>query len=346
MTTTTRHTDNPAPANLAPIRRTAFRDALVKSMRVESSCVLSVELTSTDGDPLPPWEPGSHLDLMLPGGLLRQYSLCSEPREPTWRFAVLREPQSRGGSEYVHTELRPGDTVQVRGPRNNFTLQPAEKYLFLAGGIGITPILPMVRHMEEMETPWKLAYLGRSRPSMAFLPELTAYGDRVLIHADDEDGLFDLSGYLTEPQDGTLVYACGPGGLLQVLQNAANSWSDPGKFHSERFVTAPATVADGAPSVDPERGHEGDTPFTIELTSGTEVEVGANQTALEALEEAGYSPLNSCREGICGTCETVVVSGDVDHRDSLLSEEERAAGETMMICVSRAKSCRLVLDLD
>ncbi|RNL53087.1 PDR/VanB family oxidoreductase [Arthrobacter oryzae] len=314
-----------------------FFDVEVRAMRTESDCVVSVHLEHPLGEDLPDWDPGSHIDVLLPNGILRQYSLCSGPDEARdWRLGVLREPQGRGGSAFVHSELVPGTKLQVRGPRNNFPLLSAEKYLFIAGGIGITAILPMVRDAARKGIPWRLLYLGRSRSSMAFLEEVQALGGNATVHAHDESGLYPLAGLVARPESGTRVYACGPQGLLDMIEQASEDWSDPSAYHFERFVAA----------VDAEPGDKsGGSSFVVELADGTEVEVGAEVSILRALEDAGINQLNSCREGICGTCETGVISGDIDHRDSLLSAEERAAGDTMMICVSRCKGLRLILDL-
>ncbi|MFT4469120.1 PDR/VanB family oxidoreductase [Arthrobacter sulfonylureivorans] len=314
-----------------------FFDVEVRSIRRESSSVVSLELEHPLGEDLPEWEAGAHVDVLLPNGLLRQYSLCSEPTcRSAWRLGILREPEGRGGSAYVHDLLRPGTKIQVRGPRNNFVLAPASSYVFIAGGIGITPILPMIREAAALGVPWRLVYLGRSRSSMAFLEEIQALGGDVHIHADDESGLYPLAELLADQQPDLHVYACGPGPLLNVIQSLADGWEEPGRFHCERFT---ATGEAKAPS------EGGDTAFTVELADGTEVPVGSDETILQALEAVGINPLNSCREGICGTCETAVLGGEIDHRDSLLSDDEREAGDTMMICVSRCKGKRLLLDL-
>lgn len=327
-------------------------NAIVRTMRLEAEGVLSLEIEPIPGGALPEWQPGAHLDIVLAPGLVRQYSLCSRPGQP-WRVAVLREPASRGGSEFVHTELRPGAVVGIRAPRNNFALAPARSYRFLAGGIGITPILAMAREAEARGVPWTLDYLGRSRTSMAFLDELLEFGDKVRIHADDLDGRFDLSAHLEAPARGGVAYACGPGGLLGALLASAETWPAPDVLHIERFVAAPAGASGDVTSVetDSDGPSAGAVPteqgsFTVELNDGTALEVPADKSILQTLEDHGYAPLNSCREGICGTCETGVISGDVDHRDSLLSEDEKADSETMMICVSRAcGGCRLRLDI-
>ncbi len=319
------------------MKLTEFFDVTVSAINRESDCVLSLVLEHPLEEALPEWEPGAHVDVMLPNGVLRQYSLCSEPGKPDWRIAVLREPNGRGGSAYVHDQLQPGTKVQIRAPRNNFALAAATEYVFIAGGIGITPILPMIRRAAEGSVPWRLVYLGRSRKSMAFLDELEAYGSNVHIHADDENGLFPLAELLNTPDAGFHLYTCGPGPLLKVIQSMTASWVDQSRFHFEKFVPDPADAGAAAPVA-------GDHAFTVELSDGTEVEVGADTSILKALEDAGVPVLSSCREGICGTCETTVLSGEIDHRDSLLSEDERAAMDTMMICVSRCRGRRLVLE--
>ncbi|MFP5312991.1 MAG: PDR/VanB family oxidoreductase [Actinomycetes bacterium] len=318
-----------------------FFDLEVRSHTRESDSVVSLLLEHPLGEELPAWEAGAHIDVLLPNGLLRQYSLCSEPAErSSWRLGILREPAGRGGSAYVHDELKPGTKIQVRGPRNNFPLAEAGSYLFLAGGIGITPILPMLREASRRGAPWRLVYLGRSRSSMAFRDEvagLQGASGTVHLHADDEGGLYPLAGLLEGLDPETHVYTCGPGPLLNAISSMVSGWTDPARLHYERFAADPAAQAAAS--------SPGDHEFIVETADGTEVLVPPSTTILEALEAAGINQPNSCREGICGTCETTVLSGEPDHRDTLLSDEERAAGETMMICVSRCKGRRLVLDL-
>ncbi|NMR31631.1 oxidoreductase [Arthrobacter sp. SF27] len=317
-----------------------FFDVEVTETDPASDSVLALRLEHPRGEALPPWEAGAHVDVMLPNGLLRQYSLCSRPEDSFWRLGVLREPQGRGGSAWIHNELRPGTKLQVRGPRNNFSLKAAPLYLFIAGGIGITPILPMIRQADATDLDWKLIYLGRNRTSMAFLEELAVYGDRVHIHTDDVSGLFPLEPLLDGLDASTHVYACGPGPLLNALEKLTGEWPGPNRYHSERFVSRLITDSDSDSD-----STTLDTEFSVEIADGTEVLVPPGTSVLEALMESGIPVLNSCREGICGTCETPVISGEIDHRDTLLSEEERKAGDTMMICVSRCLGKRLVLDI-
>ncbi|NGN62332.1 oxidoreductase [Streptomyces sp. A7024] len=296
--------------------------------------VLALTLRRADGGELPGWEPGAHVDLLLGEGLVRQYSLCSDPADRRrWRIAVLREEAGRGGSAYVHDELSEGAKVRARGPRNNFALHPAARYVFIAGGIGITPILPMAAAAEAAGAEWSLLYGGRTRASMAFTGELTHYGARVTLAPQDESGLLDLAPLLAEPRQDTLVYCCGPGPLLDAVAELCGS-RPPGALHVERFEPR-ATARNGAAHA-----------FEVELArSGRTLTVPADASVLDTVRAAGVEVLYSCTEGTCGTCETEVVEGTPDHRDSLLSEEERRAGETMMICVSRCRGERLVLDL-
>ncbi|MFD5406230.1 PDR/VanB family oxidoreductase [Streptomyces griseorubiginosus] len=301
--------------------------------------VVGLTLRRPDGGPLPPWTPGAHIDVLLDGetgDLVRQYSLCGHPADgDTWQIAVLREPQGRGGSAYVHDRLLEGADVLVRGPRNNFPLRPAARHLFVAGGVGITPILPMVEAAEASGADWCLLYGGRTRTSMAFLDRLAPHGDRVLVRPQDEYGLLDLATHLGVPKEGTLVHACGPEPLLRAVQEQCAGWP-PGTLGVERFAPVPTAAADAGTT----------TAFELELVrSGLTLTVPPDRSVLETVEEAGVDVDFSCREGTCGTCETDVLEGVPDHRDSLLTEDERAAGDTMFICVSRSCGPRLVLDL-
>ena len=297
--------------------------------------VVVLDLHADDGADLPAWSAGAHIDLRLPGGLTRQYSLCGKPADRSvWRVAVLREPESRGGSAHVHDELDEGADVEVRGPRNHFPLVAAPRYLFIAGGIGITPMLPMIDAAEAAGASWELHYGGRSRRSMAFLESLEEVaGQQVTLHPQDEVGLIDLDGLLGTPREDTLVYCCGPEPLLLAVEQRCAAWPE-GALHVERF--APKDVGE------PVRTDA----FEVELAaSGLSLSVPPGKSVLQVVEEAGITVLSSCAEGTCGTCETTVLSGEVDHRDSLLTPAEQAANDTMFICVSRAACPKLVLDL-
>ncbi|SOD98414.1 PDR/VanB family oxidoreductase [Blastococcus haudaquaticus] len=316
----------PAGADVAMLRVTA--------KEAQADGVLTLELAAPSGGRLRDWTPGSHIDLVLPNGLTRQYSLCGDRWDPShYRVGVLMEPASRGGSRYVHDSLRVGDLVGVGGPRNNFALVPSDQYLFVAGGIGITPILPMVRQAEMLGADWRLLYGGRSRGSMAFLGELERYGDRVVVRPQDEHGLLDLAGFLGQPREGVRIYSCGPGPLLAAMERTCATWP-PYSLRTERFVAEEA----GAPART--------APFEVELArSGTTVTVTPEMTVLDALNQVGVEVLSSCRRGVCGTCETTVLAGRPDHRDALLDDDERDVNDCMYICVSRSRDERLVLDL-
>ena len=296
--------------------------------------VVALTLHEVDGQPLPPWEPGAHVDLVLGSAATRQYSLCGDPTDPhAWRLGILRDPRGSGGSLYVHDRLQVGDTVRIRGPRNNFPLVASPRYLFVAGGIGITPILAMIRSAEAGGAEWRLVYGGRQRASMAFLDELAVYGDRVTVWPQDEDGLIDLDGLLGTPRPDTKVYCCGPEPLLDAVEQRCTAWPK-GSLHVERFVAKPLT--------EPVLRHA----FEVYLAqSELTLTVQPEQSILDAVEQAGVGVLSSCQEGTCGTCETPVLEGIPDHRDSVLDEDARAGNDCMMICVSRACTRRLVLDL-
>ncbi|MER5597260.1 PDR/VanB family oxidoreductase [Streptomyces sp. NPDC002265] len=311
-------------------------ELVVERREFAADGVLALTLCHPRGEPLPEWEPGAHIDLLLGPDLERQYSLCGDPADRgAWRIAVLREPDGRGGSAHVHERLRPGEPVRVRGPRNHFALRPAARYLFVAGGIGITPILPMVAAAQARGARWSLLYGGRSRDSMAFARELAGYGDRVTVVPEDECGLLELGPALDALADGTLVYCCGPGPLLDAVEARCPS----GVLHVERFRPEPRRT-------DQEGASEGEFAFEVELAlSGRTVTVAPGVSVLEAVRAAGVEVLYSCTEGTCGTCETDVLEGTPEHRDSVLTDQERATGATMMICVSRCRGRRLVLGL-
>lgn len=307
----------------------------VRSKEAVADGVVSLVLGHPNGARLPDWTPGSHIDLVLPDGTTRQYSLCGDRWDPyAYRVAVLREPAGRGGSAYVHDRLVPGDTVGVGGPRNHFPLVPSDRYLFIAGGIGITPLLPMIRQAGMTGADWQLLYGGRTRSSMAFRDELTrAHGDRVHIAPQDECGLLDLTAWLSRPPARTKVYCCGPAPLLAAVE-AACAGLPRHSLRTERFTAAART------------GPVRDTPFEVELRrSGRKVTVTPDISVLQALRQAGADVLTSCEQGTCGTCLTPVVDGTPDHRDSVLADHERDANDCMLPCVSRCRSDRLVLDL-
>ena len=309
-------------------------EARVVAKHEAAEGVVTLSLREVGDVPLPRWEPGAHVDLVLDGAPTRQYSLCGDPADHhEYRVGILRDPDGRGCSRYVHDRLSVGDTVRVRGPRNNFSLVESPRYLFIAGGIGITPILPMIRAAEATGADWELVYGGRRRASMAFLDELARYGDRVSVRPQDETGLLDLDALLGEPRADTRVYCCGPEPLLAAVEQRCGAWPS-GALHVERFAAKPLT--------EPVRSEA----FEVVLAqSELTLSVPPDRSILSVVEEAGVGVLSSCAEGTCGTCETAVLDGTPDHRDSVLSAEERQANDYMMICVSRSCSGRLVLDL-
>jgi ferredoxin-NADP reductase len=294
--------------------------------------VVALRFEPVDGA-LPAWTPGAHVDVAPGGGQVRQYSLCGDPDDREgWRIGVLDAPGGRGGSRWIHEHVRVGDELTVTGPRNHFAFEPAASYQFVAGGIGITPILPMVRAAERAGADWRLAYGGRTRSSMAFVDELEGYGDRVVVLPQDEVGLLDLPAILGAPVPGRAVYACGPEPLLAALEGVMAERADE-RLHLERF--SPKGPVDA-----------GGDAFEVEIAStGARVAVGEGVSIIDALAEVGVDVDFSCREGTCGTCETGVLGGVPDHRDSILTAEEQAANDCMMICVGRCRSGPLVLDL-
>ncbi len=309
-------------------------EMVVRQLRWEVDGVLGVRLELPGGGELPAWEPGAHVDVLLPNGVERQYSLCSDPADPRgWEIAVLREDVSRGGSRWIHRELRPGAVLKVSAPLNHFAFDPAVPAVFVAGGIGITPLLPMIRAAREAGIDWRLAYLGRERATMAFLDTDLLQDPRVEVFPSSEDGRLDVAGWIGQPTGAERVYACGPEALLDALEALSADWL-PGTLRVERFQARNfADLGEGE-------------AFEVEArASGLKLTVEAGCSILEMLEQAGIPVPSSCLEGVCGTCETDIVDGEAEHRDSILSPEERASNETMMICVSRARTPALVLDI-
>ncbi|MER5886121.1 PDR/VanB family oxidoreductase [Streptomyces sp. NPDC001941] len=334
-------------------------DLVVRAVRAEADGVRSLELAPAhDGERLPPWSPGAHVDVVLgtgPDAPVRQYSLCGDAggtgdtgdtgaAGDTWRIAVLKTADSRGGSRHVHENVRAGDVLTVRGPRNHFSLRGSSRYLFIAGGIGITPILPMIAATEAAGADWRLVYGGRTRAAMAFTDRLEPYGDKVTLVPQDEAGTIDLDALLAAPEPDTLVYCCGPAGLLDAVEDRCAAWP-PGTLRVERFAPAakdPKDPEDPADSKD--LGEERE--FTVVLRrSGLTLTVPAGTSILQVCRDNDVPVLASCQEGICGTCETEVLDGEVEHRDAILDADERAANDTMMICVSRCRGAALTLDL-
>jgi ferredoxin-NADP reductase len=314
----------------------------VTQLRLEADGVISVVLRAVNGDRLPEWSAGAHVTVTLPSGLLRQYSLCGSSDDPhSYTIAVLLVGDGRGGSREIHEQLRIGDVLEVGAPQNNFALAPAQRYLFIAGGIGITPILAMVDAVRRQPdpAPFRLIYGGRSRPTMAFLDRLGEL-DGVDVAPQDTAGLPDIEAALAASPPGTAVYCCGPPAMLAAVQEACGR-NPHLSLHVERFAAA----VDNAAADDIVRDDDG--AFEVELArSGHVITVAANQSVLDAVLEVAPDTAFSCTEGFCGTCETKVLDGRIDHRDDLLTDDERRANATMMICVSRSLGHgRLTLDL-
>ncbi|MEU6201280.1 PDR/VanB family oxidoreductase [Streptomyces sp. NPDC047061] len=310
---------------------------LVRQVRWIAEGVVELRLTRRDGLPLPPWEPGAHVELTLPSGLRRSYSLCGDPRErAVWTIAVHRAPDSRGGSLELHGTALVGRELTVDGPVNRFPLLPAPGYLLLAGGIGVTPLLPMARALAAGDLPWRLVLGARDRSRLVYAEELTALGgDRVRLVLQDEAGLPDLAAELAAAPPGHAVYACGPAAMLDAVAELCRTAVPPRPLYVERFGPA----AD-APQ-DTEQGR-----FEVVLRrSALRLAVPADRSVLEVVRDRVPDVPYSCEEGYCGSCETPVLAGTPDHRDSVLGPEERATATTMMICVSRATTPLLELDL-
>ncbi len=309
-------------------------DLVVRERLDPTDGVVVLRLESATGGDLPRWEAGAHIDIFTEGDTCRQYSLCGSPQDRKgYRIAILEEPDGRGCSRVLYRTAVEGSTWRMRGPRTNFVLESSDSYVFIAGGIGITPIIPMMEDAERRGASWQLLYGGRSRMTMAFLDELKAYGDRGVISPEDENGLLPLDEWLDRPTPGTLVYCCGPEALLQAVEQRCVRWPR-GSLHTERF--APKQLEQPVLAVG----------FEVQLKrSGMVLEVPVDRSILEVVAEAGIPTLSACQEGTCGTCETAVIEGVPDHRDSILDEDEKAANDYMMICVSRSCSARLVLDL-
>ncbi|MEU9101561.1 PDR/VanB family oxidoreductase [Streptomyces sp. NPDC048361] len=324
----------PLPALEEPVsgrgaRRSTVALKLTVTERTEpAEGVVALRLEALDGAELPAWEPGAHLDLVLPSGLVRQYSLCGDPADRTaYTVATRLIEAGRGGSREVHEQLQEAVELTVRGPRNRFPLVVQGPYVFVAGGIGITPILPMIRAVEAAGADWRLLYGGRSRASMPFLEEIEGFGAKVTVVPEDEAGLPDLTAFLVNSPSGAAVYCCGPDPLMDAVTAALGPERPP---HVERF--APGATPAGA-------------RFEVELRrSGRTLAVPADRSLLSVLRAAEVPGVSySCEQGFCGTCQQRVVEGGIDHRDELLTDTERA--DSMLICVSRCLGPKLVLDL-
>jgi ferredoxin-NADP reductase/nitrite reductase/ring-hydroxylating ferredoxin subunit len=310
----------------------------IETVRRETDRILVVDLVAPDGSQLPAWAPGSHLELVLPSGLVRHYSLCGDPRDRSrYRIAVLLEAPGRGGSEELHRAAEVGLVLRVTAIRNRFPLPLAPSYLLVAGGIGITALLPMIAMLRRKRATFRLVYLGRERSSMAFLDELREIPEARIVESRIE-GRVDVRELVRDAAPGSAILACGPDSLLDELRAAVADAPQPLDLRTEAFQ--PLRVGRAAPPDRPDRDVS-----VVLAASGRTVEVRAGTSILSAVRASGIAAPSSCEAGWCGTCETSVLEGVPEHRDAVLGDVERAAGDTMMICVSRAESERLVLDL-
>jgi vanillate O-demethylase ferredoxin subunit len=308
---------------------------MVTDLTWEAEGIVGLTLADPSGRTLPRWTPGSHIDLQC-GDVIRHYSLCGSPDDSDqYHIAVLLERDSRGGSRFVHEKIAVGDVLMVRGPRNHFRLDDgAEHYLLIAAGIGITPVIAMADALKARSASYELHYAGRSTAAMAFLARLQRdHSANLTIYPKDRIAL-SLDDLLPAHRPGTRVYACGPQRLLDDLTRVTDGWP----LDAVRVEHFSGSLAKLDPTV--ERA------FDVTLVRGQRtVHVGADTTVLSALRAVGVRVESTCEEGLCGSCETTVLAGRLDHRDRVLSAAERAAGQKMMICCSRAASGDLVLDL-
>ena len=311
----------------------------VKRISYEAENINSYELVAPSGGDLLPFAAGAHIDFHLPNGMIRSYSLVNDPGERRrYVVAVNKDATSRGSSSFVHANIRVGDIITISHPRNNFALlEEAEHSVLIAGGIGITPLLSMVRRLEQLGRSWKLFYAARTRLAAAFLDELNALRpDAYLnLHADFDDErsgrVFDLAAIVRDAPPHAHLYCCGPVPMLEAFE-AATADRPPDHVHVEYFQAREAPAIEGG--------------FEVKLArSKRTIAVEAGKTILDALIDAGIAVNYACTEGVCGTCETRVLEGVPDHRDQFLSKQEQAANKTIMICCSGAKSGTLVLDL-
>lgn len=312
----------------------------VRTTTYEAQNILGFELTPLHpANTLPAFTAGAHIELHLPGGMRRSYSLLNDPQEThRYRIGVNLDAHSRGGSRYMHEQLRTGTVLTIGAPRNLFTMDESAPFnVFIAGGIGITPMLSMIAHSQALGTPWRLHYATRTREHAGFLDVLARYdrqaGAEVRLNFDQEPGgrMLDLNAVIAALPEGAHVYACGPAPLLAAYEQATANLP-PERVHREYFAAQEAAATDGSYSVTLARSQR-----TLQITPG--------QTLLDGLIAIGLEPTFSCQQGICGTCEVKVLEGTPDHRDMVLTDAEKAANDRMMVCCSGAKSPRLVLDL-
>lgn len=308
---------------------------IIKSRRQVAQDVLEFELVG-DGAELLPFTAGSHVDVFLPSGTVRQYSLCNDPSETArYLLGVLKDPNSRGGSVEMHS-IQEGASLVVSAPRNCFPLaDPQAISVLFAGGIGVTPLLAMAHELHRRGTTFEFHFCARSQDRAAFASDIAGlpFAGRVRFYFDDQGHKLDLDSLVAGAAQGTHFYACGPAGFIGMLEAAATSCGRRDFFHSELFAAPPVSESEN-------------TAFNMVLAkSQRTVTVSAGQTALDALRKAGIAVMTSCEQGVCGTCLTKVIEGVPDHRDMYLTDEEKAANDVFLPCCSRAKTPELVVDL-
>lgn len=302
--------------------------------------ICAFELESVDGAPLPPFSAGAHIDVHLPGGLVRQYSLCNDPASHhRYEIAVLRDENGRGGSKAVHDGVAEGDVIEISAPRNHFALaETASHHLLLAGGIGVTPVLAMAQYLSSTGASFAMHYCTRSATRTAFVERIrsASFNASVQFHFDDGEAIqrFDLAQTLDDAPADSHLYVCGPRGFMDAVLNAARERNWPeARLHYEFFNAA----------VEPSST---DAAFKVQIaSSGAVIDVPANTTVIAALAAHGVDVITSCEQGVCGTCLTRVLDGCPDHRDAYLTDEEKAAGDQFLPCCSRSLTPVLVLDL-
>jgi ferredoxin-NADP reductase len=299
-----------------------------------SDKILELKLSPADKSPIIPWEPGAHIELALPSGLVRQYSLCGEPSDDFYTIAVLKEEISRGGSIEIHDEIHEGDHLTVRGPKNHFKLEPGALTVFMAGGIGITPLLPMMRSLSKQGKPWVLHYGGKSLAALAYLDALQLMeGNEISIYLKNETRRIPVSEIISTLSTEDAIYVCGPESMISEVEEVGARLGV--RVCLERFGPAPG-----------EKPEIGGDSFEVELARSAKVlTVPADTRLIDIVRTVVPSVPFSCEEGYCGSCETGVLEGVPDHRDSILSPEEKSNNDCMMICVGRSLTPRLVLDL-
>jgi len=320
----------------APVKDNIARHARIKAVIDEADGVKRFVIEDAHGRTLPSWSAGSHIDILI-GGYERKYSLCGAMQNTsTYEIAILKEEQGRGGSQYIHENLTEGMDVKIRGPKNHFRMEEeGERYILIAGGIGITPILAMADRLKKIGKPYEIHYAGSQLSTMAMMDRLTTdHKGHITLYAKASGGRMKLALLLADIKAGARVFACGPDRMIDALEELSVNWPEK-TLLVEHFSSAKSQL-------DPTKEHS----FKVELTdSDITINVPADKTLLEALTEAGVDVQSDCGEGLCGSCECTVKSGDIDHRDKVLTKEERAVGGRMMACCSRTKVGNLVLAL-